>query len=1857
MSQSDLVLEQALQRYKRFCAEEPRLRRLDLRRLAGIEPGPHQTELDLLDFVVAPSVHGESKQQATRTATILFELNDPALPRARRRELEEELSRLENARWNHLGGRGRHATEPSSFAEALHEHRRLIVIGDPGAGKTVLTRLAFLACTEGEAGTRARGLLCDDDGFNHAARGTVGALRELLPVRLALGGLGDALLAPGELSVLELIREQLRARRASELLEGLGAVLEAGKLFLLCDGLDEVAERQRGRVVDALAEFFESYQEVRLLVTSRPNGYRPRVPRLAHAWLAPLHPRQQRALVTRLHRLIELREGDAESAARARRRTRGLLSEIQPGRTWQWMGGNPLLLTLSSLTPTGEDGSPRHEVFVFENFIRTLLGEWRSVLALPEAEVDGLMEVWSTVAHELVRQEQRGGGVQALFLRLLDEVTRKTATSPPIDTRRALRLALETGLLREEDKVLVFWHSTFAEFLAARALVRNGERGATERILAEERLPRLVLKFAAALLDQVCGARGEVAALVHALLKRDARGAGAVLRPGLRAVSACLGDGLRLDPALTERVWSTWAELLERTPPSVLWEDFGTLARSGPTPLLPAALLERFARLADRGVRDLREALARLIAPAAARVPAAQDVCARWMNSTLDTETRLHGALGLASAGTWNAQVIDVLGHFGRIGTVDPELVAERVRWGGAPLWKDLKGRILRKPDSGQGSDSVSEACLLAVAGQWDPDVAEVLRLALAGGSNMNRHEDAAVVLRLRSDLQPVRAALLDWISERSSLGDRARAIVQDVAPLHEGMPEEVLKRTASAPPKVFQELERLLIGFGEERRSLVDTLRRWLDDPHPEQRLCAARLLRRFSPGDSQLHAALRRGMRSEDDAARARWAWLAVESEPGLIPDAVATLISCARSGESSVRARVYERMYWLMSKLDWEPLAGWIECARTGALSAEARLAAAELVSSAPKADKRHIVPVLYELLEDRKPTIRRRAAQELLVRHEVRDSRVVAVMAEEAARAIATPEDDFRGWELGLAEDFATTAVQAIFRGLPDVEPPPIPEEERHRRITLSWSSILERLVLADPSSVGHLLDALARRGPAREAATGALLLLMQKHSFARKALRERIAHHKEAGTSPREIFTLLDLGLMHEKTVSAASEALRALKRQDLTQAQQTALAGRLCKGAEDVAVDLWRRALEGADVELVLEATEALAVYFQGEVGEWLQPAIERVLKTTEPTLRVDAARVALWCGLAEEEAVKVLLECLDLSGHAHARRQDDWLLSTYESQIIFRGREFLDSLHELRFSRHERKVDFEAMHALCVYRPVMGIPRLASWLEEEGEERFDCAVRVLAKWDGYGEAVQTALMKRFHEADGKRLGHLIYLRSMSGLQLPDVAEQVVARLTPRPELIDDDTLCLREWLGRYPGLWAVIRRQGRERRPAFAYLLSCADPITPDAVLFAVETSLEHPADGPGRQASRVLESWCAPRPDQAAPLERDESSNPTPETVCGWLREALLERNPPEDLRSLIQFDTLARIAGLPTRQRTNALRRALSLDVVTIACDSAERMDLFYLQAEAAYLIQELGGRDERLLPIFEAAVYAFSWEPLSKRLQRIKSLLCLRPPDVNVQKALLHAIVAGKTGIDLDDELEVLELAGFSVEQRIDILLNGLQPRSDLEWADEQRHNEAPHVLKAAVALGCAPERIATLVTDLVSDPRVVLSARVLRKLSERPELAEVTATKILLRALALDDQKAHAQWLKRFTASPQKSGHAERWRGVRETTYLPIRLRSLASLTQVRNAPLVERSLAQLADEPAANRLLWLYQQAVAGSALSDADWDELSSRLSLGPDEDSGAQLAKEWLTLGLWRALEPEAVDRLFQS
>ncbi|HYO65892.1 MAG TPA: hypothetical protein VEU33_07415, partial [Archangium sp.] len=1238
----------------------------------------------------------------------------------------------------------------------------------------------------------------------------------------------------------------------------------------------------------------------------------------------------------------------------------------------------------------------------------------------------------------------------------------------------------------------------------------------------------------------------------------------------------------------------------------------------------------------DRNIEEVQRARARLIAPSVGSERSAIEVCERWLKHPTDTTLRLYGALGLASAGTWTDAVIDALGRFGATHwELSPGDVGRVVRQA-APAERERLRELVRMrptPDEHAPRDlQISAACLLAVGGAWNEEVAQVVKLTLADRPSTQRTDEAKAVVRYCAREAAVQGALLDWMGDdSSSLGSFAREIVEDVAPLIKDLPAAVLKRTTSAEGSTREKLESLLVSIGMERTTLIETLRAWVVSPQlaQEQKRCAASILLGLAPGDDQLHEALQHGMRQPDSMERVHWAQLALGHGRELSDAALAALQSCARSPEQAVRKLVYTGMHvsrsWL---LEQQPPTRWLACAADREVPAAARLEAVEFLAGSP-ALRARLEPVLRELLDTDDPAVRVGALKRLSSLGRL-DAHAATLAAEEIART---------GNETALRvllrdcppSLFTPGLLQAYLRALP-LEDPSTSSEERCEHLS-RWHSRLAELASRDLSCLESLLDALGRPGQAGAAVTDTLsFMLPPKNLPVRDAFRERLSREAR-GSDPVALRRLVYLCVRDEETRHAAIEASRALDLNSLSQWRLGWLALRMDADAPEDALRLWLRVLEGDDLELILQAATRLFHRYPEKARAWLPPALSRLLASSNPSNRLDAGSLALELGILEEKAHTALLSCLDPVGQEYATKWNT-SFSLDEYRYPVEPPRDGDPLKQPLLFRRGR-VDFMAMHVLCHYRPDIGLPRLAEWLKDQEWERFSCAARLLAKRRDFRESVRVTLEHRLGSAPGTQLEHIMGLVEKCGLFSTAMVSQVIARHGAEDPSFSDVDQCLQWCLRAHPEIWALIRSQDPARRADFAHLIDRGVRINADTIAFAVELAFAH--IHPSEVVSK-LRSWCR---------------TPQGEVVRGWLRQALEAQALPSDIPSLFLFDNLAAMGELPAERRIGVLRRVLDIELP--APEEEGRSSLLEQQTTAGLRLLELGGHDERIASILEAAVYELQGLYNEELFQFASALLTLRPVDEALRKRLVKRVIRPWFSNSLAQELQVLEQqAGLSRPELIDVLIARLQALAP------DTSSEIPTLLEALERLGCEQERRTTLLLELVSQRGATLPVYMRLTLAGRSELPASDAAKLLLSVIAesgWDVREAARLWLERFATRRAKPADEKLRLHHADSRYLSHRLQLLETLSPVDERAWLEQLLAELVGTPT-DRVLALYRRARGDDpSLSPQEWTQLMDWLTLQPGDARTTQLGKQWLMLGLWQAQEPSTVTAVLNS
>lgn len=478
------------------------------------------------------------------------------------------------------------AAAPAQIEEALREKKCVVVLGDPGSGKS--TMLKYLALR-----------LARDP-------------KAPLPILLPLNAYAKAL-AGRDINLQNYLVEYFAGR--AEGVAALGPLfkeaLANGKAVILLDGLDEVQSNRAALVGKVEAFAHEAIKRGnRVLVTSRIVGYRD-APLAPKDWslytLLDFTPAAIRTFAEKWCLTMEISVlGDTpEARKQARAEQAGLLEAIETNPGVGRLASNPLLLTILALIKRQGVELPKSRIKLYDRYLETLIEAWNRASALDKSagreslDYESTLEVLGPLALRVREENPTAGLVSARQLQdwLTEHYTGEQWGLKPGPAREKARDFLES--VRRHSNLLVergegqygFIHLTFEEALAAYGLVSLGqvERAKTlayiQKYLPDPAWRETILLAVGVLglIQRTPQAAGEV---VRAVLKMTC--AGEHIGKNLLVAGACLEDvgatGLG-QLAAREVQEALLAASRDRSLPPALQRDAGfSLARSGWVP-------------------------------------------------------------------------------------------------------------------------------------------------------------------------------------------------------------------------------------------------------------------------------------------------------------------------------------------------------------------------------------------------------------------------------------------------------------------------------------------------------------------------------------------------------------------------------------------------------------------------------------------------------------------------------------------------------------------------------------------------------------------------------------------------------------------------------------------------------------------------------------------------------------------------------------------------------------------------------------------------------------------------------------------------------------------------------------------------------------------------------------------------------------------------------------------------------------------------------------------------------------------------------------------------------------------------
>ena len=376
-----------------------------------------------------------------------------------------------------------HEMERISAQEMLNRHQRLLIMGDPGSGKsTFVKHVAYLlaqASLAGEPGAWLEQI----SSWKHGA---------LIPVWIELRQTAAfAMREPAcktDMLLMRYIEQMLTEMALPEFVGEMREYIRSGEntiLFLL-DGLDEVPTDLRQKIVDAVNAFWQKYPRHRYVVTCRPYAY------LGQSWrlnkffdvtLAPFSQEQIEHFVENWYQQLVKRE--RLNADDGRRRAYSLKNAIKQKDLYE-LAERPLLLTVMTQLHTFKQ-LPDDRTELYDDAVKLLLERWEKrfgddVSLIEKLAVPGL------------KMRDLEAGLYEVAYRAHESADRELSTADIAEADLRKWLAPYLGgswdkagefiqYIRERAGLLIchkndaytFPHRTFQEFLAACYLVKQDD--------------------------------------------------------------------------------------------------------------------------------------------------------------------------------------------------------------------------------------------------------------------------------------------------------------------------------------------------------------------------------------------------------------------------------------------------------------------------------------------------------------------------------------------------------------------------------------------------------------------------------------------------------------------------------------------------------------------------------------------------------------------------------------------------------------------------------------------------------------------------------------------------------------------------------------------------------------------------------------------------------------------------------------------------------------------------------------------------------------------------------------------------------------------------------------------------------------------------------------------------------------------------------------------------------------------------------------------------------------------------------------------------------------------------------------
>jgi energy-coupling factor transporter ATP-binding protein EcfA2 len=357
-------------------------------------------------------------------------------------------------------------------------YRLMVLTGDPGSGKSTLMRYLLTGIIEPPVDPKSGQPLPWTDSFKDAFSLLI-ELRDFYFLRQR-----------GECDTfLEYVAYMGKTDQWFIDDHAAHDYLENGPSLVMFDGLDEIFDAgDRERVMHEIAGFAQRYTRAKIIVTSRPVGYKEQILRdagFAHFGIQDLDDGQIETFIQGWFALTF-----PQQPQQAAQRIERVCGSVRKSRPIRLLAGNPLLLTIMVLLAREEE-LPRERAKFYEKAVEVLCHHWDANrnLDLPQdryLNADDKKALLRRIAMQMqagpvglkgnvIQEEDLLQEIQSF---LIDEQWQPNAAEAKKAARRMIQQLRERNyiLCLRGPSLYGFVHRTFLEYLTAAEYVRRFDR-------------------------------------------------------------------------------------------------------------------------------------------------------------------------------------------------------------------------------------------------------------------------------------------------------------------------------------------------------------------------------------------------------------------------------------------------------------------------------------------------------------------------------------------------------------------------------------------------------------------------------------------------------------------------------------------------------------------------------------------------------------------------------------------------------------------------------------------------------------------------------------------------------------------------------------------------------------------------------------------------------------------------------------------------------------------------------------------------------------------------------------------------------------------------------------------------------------------------------------------------------------------------------------------------------------------------------------------------------------------------------------------------------------------------------------